>query len=67
MEDSPEDTNLGFLSSAADRTFSLFLFERGCLGDLLTLISYIRTIKLAGRRFEERGSGSQMASQKSKS
>ena len=35
--------------------------------DLLTLLSYIRTIKLAGRRCEEQGSGSQMALPKRKS
>lgn len=35
-EDCPEDTNSGFLRSAADRTpFPLFLFERGSRGGLV--------------------------------
>lgn len=57
---------MGFFSSAAARApFSLFLFERGSLGRLAELSFLIlEPSSFAGRRLEERGSGSQMALQK---
>lgn len=46
--------------------FPFSFLNVGVRGDLLTLISYIRTINFAGRHSEERGSA-QMALQKRKS
>lgn len=47
--------------------FPFSLWNVGVSLDLLTLISYLRTTRLAGRHLEERGSASQMARQKHQS
>lgn len=43
--------------------FPIFLLNVGVLLDLLSLISYLRSTRLAGRHLEERGIDSQMARQ----
>lgn len=62
-ENCPEERWVSLALLLPELLFPFPFLNVGVLGDLLTLVSYIRTIDFAGRRLEEQGSGSQMALQ----